>query len=120
MNFDEYQAGAIRTAKIFPDIEANLAHAALGIATEGGEFTTVVKRVAIYNKELTDEMRGHMAEELGDLLWYVALAAHHIGIPMSRMAQHNIDKLKARFPEKYSDADAEARADKGGLDARSS
>lgn len=32
----------------------------------------------------------------------------------------NIEKLRARFPDAYSNAAAEARADKGGLDARQS
>lgn len=120
MDFNQYQVLANRTAKPMPDLAADLAHAALGIATEGGEFTTEVKRAAIYGKPITDEMRAHMAEELGDLLWYVALAAEKLGIPMSAMARDNIEKLRKRFPDAYSDAAAEARADKGGLDARSS
>lgn len=120
MNFNEYEALANRTAKDLNSPAANLAHAALGLSTEVGEFNTVVKRVAIYNKPITDEFRADMAEELGDLLWYVALAAHHLGISMHQMARDNIEKLKRRFPDQYSDAHAEARADKGGLDARSS
>ena len=120
MNFNEYQAAAIRTAKPLPTLAENLAHAALGIATEGGEFTTEVKRAAIYGKQVSDEMRAHMAEELGDLLWYVALAAEHLGVPMHQIARGNIDKLQKRFPEKYSNEAAEARTDKGGLSARAS
>lgn len=120
MDFNQYQVLANRTAKQFPELPMNLTHAALGIATEGGEFTTEVKRAAMYGKEITDEMRAHMAEELGDLLWYVALAAENLGIPMAAMARDNIAKLQKRFPEKYTDAAAEGRADKGGLDARSS
>lgn len=120
MNFDQYQTNAIRTAKMFPDVASNLSHAALGLATESGEFITEVKRVSIYNKPLTDEMRQHMAEELGDLMWYIALAAQHLGISMNEMAEANIDKLRLRFPEKYSDQAAEQRADKNGVDARNS
>lgn len=120
MNLNEYQALAIRTAKALPTLSANLAHAALGIATEAGEFTTEVKRMAIYDKPMTEEMRQHMAEELGDLLWYVALAAEHLQIPMAKICRDNIEKLRTRFPEKYTNDAAEARADKGGADARSS
>jgi NTP pyrophosphatase (non-canonical NTP hydrolase) len=65
-------------------------------------------------------MAAHMAEELGDLLWYIALAAESLGISMADMARGNIDKLQQRYPEKYSNDAAEARADKGGLDARTS
>lgn len=43
-----------------------------------------------------------------------------IEMPLSQVLADNIAKLQARYPEKYSDEAAEARADKGGLDARSS
>jgi NTP pyrophosphatase (non-canonical NTP hydrolase) len=120
MDFNEYQALANRTAKMLPTVAQNLMHAQVGLATETGEFATVVKRIAIYEKPVTDEMLTHMAEELGDTLWYIALAAETLGISMHQMAHDNIAKLQARFPEKYSNAAAEARADKGGADARSS
>jgi NTP pyrophosphatase (non-canonical NTP hydrolase) len=120
MNFNEYQALAMRTAKRFGHEATDLTHASLGLATESGEFITEVKRAAIYDKEITDEIRVHMAEELGDLLWYVALAAETLGISMHQMARDNIAKLQLRFPQSYSNEAAEARADKGGLDARQS
>lgn len=120
MNFNEYQANAIRTAKMFDSIGANLVHAALGLATEAGEFTTEVKRIGIYNRPMTEEMQQHMAEELGDVLWYVALACEHLHISMHQIARENIAKLQKRFPEKYSDQAAEQRADKGGLPASQS
>jgi NTP pyrophosphatase (non-canonical NTP hydrolase) len=120
MNFDEYQVAALRTAKYLGDLPTNLTHAALGIATEGGEFTTIVKRAAIYSKPIGVEERLHMAEELGDLLWYIALAAEHISIPLEEIAERNIGKLRERFPTSYSDHAAEARADKGGLSAQES
>lgn len=115
MEFNEYHSAAIRTAKLFSDLGQDLAHAALGLTTEVGEFTTEVKRISIYRKEMTPEMRAHMLEELGDTLWYIALACEHLGCPMDRIARDNIDKLRKRFPEKYTDQAAEARADKGGL-----
>lgn len=120
MDFNQYHVDAVRTAKLFGNVGQDLAHAALGLATECGEFTTEVKRIAIYNKPLTDEMRAHMLEELGDILWYIALACEHLQVPMDRIARDNIAKLRARFPEKYTDEAAEGRADKGGADARSS
>ena len=120
MNLDHYQELANRTAKVYETTSANLIHAALGIATEGGEFTTEVKRHAIYEKNLTPEMQAHMIEELGDLMWYIALAAHHLETPLSTICRGNINKLFKRYPEKYSDLAAEGRADKDGQDARSS
>ena len=119
-SFHEYQASALRTAKSFGDLPTDLTHAALGIATEGGEFTTIVKRAVIYGKPLTGEDIDHMAEELGDLLWYVALACEHLGVTLSRVAERTIEKLALRYPQSYSDHAAEARADKGGAGPRES
>lgn len=114
MNFSEYQAAAMRTAKNFSHLSTNLTHAALGLATETGEFTTIVKRAAIYNALIGNDEIDHMAEELGDCLWYIALAAEHLGVPLASIAQRNIRKLQQRYPSSYSDEDATARADKAG------
>lgn len=43
-----------------------------------------------------------------------------IGTTGDTVRAENIAKLRKRFPEAYSDAAAEARADKGGVDARNS
>lgn len=208
MKLDDYQALAIRTAKQLPTQLDDLAHAGIGFVTEIGEYASEVKRITIYGKPATDEMRVHMAEEIGDLLWYIALALNKLQITMSdairirqsciahtfdqfqsaagiyhgmtlgqlvrcmardagqflnvldtltsegRMpgtiernqlmtqscwllqwcavaatklemtladiASENIHKLRARYPDTYSDIAAEARADKGGADHRSS
>lgn len=120
MTFHEYQVDALRTAKTFNHLATDLTHASLGLATETGEFTTIVKRAAIYNAPIAEAEINHMVEELGDILWYVALAAEHVGVSLNRIAELNIAKLRRRFPERYSDAAAEARADKNGADARNS
>lgn len=117
MQFNEYQALALRTAAPMPTQSAHLAHACIGMQTESGEFATEVKRMAYYNKPMTEEMRLHMIEEVGDLLWYVALAAEHLGTSLRSIARENIAKLSLRYPDKFSDLHAEARADKAGLPA---
>lgn len=120
MNFTEYQSQANRTAKQLHSVSANLMHAALGLCTETGEFTTEVKRAHIYGKPITTPEISHMVEELGDILWYIALAANALGVPMRRIAEANIAKLQARYPEAYSDVLAEARLDKSGATPRES
>lgn len=119
MNFIEYQAAAFRTAPQQTQIEG-LVHAGEGLFTEGGEYMGEVKRCHQYGKPLTEEMHAHMVEELGDVLWYVALACEHLGVSMNKVASMNIAKLQLRFPDKFSGAAAEARADKGGLGHRES
>ena len=110
MNFKEYQDNAIKTAKA-GDFKFNLTHAAMGLAGEAGEFTDCIKKYAIYGQSL-DSINA--AEELGDVLWFVALACNTLGISMEFIADQNIAKLQKRYPEKYSDQHAELRLDKEG------
>lgn len=109
MHANTYQTLAMRTAKDMGGLKMDLIHASLGISGEAGEFADAVKRHAVYGKEL-DRVNG--LEELGDLLWYVALGCEKLGSTMAEVMQANIDKLALRYPEKYTDAAALARADK--------
>lgn len=191
MNLSEYQTLALRTEAPLPTPLDRMEHAALGLITEIGEIATEVKRMAIYGKPLDDERRAHIAEEVGDVLWYLAIASdsrgenifadfmaglspredqslknavcnlacyagtvasyivwereeagkganHPVGealkgiaeelvdisgkvsISINQIAADNIAKLALRYPDKFSAEAAEARADKGGLDARNS
>ena len=108
MTFSIYQDQAIRTAKL-EGFKFNIGHAALGISGEAGEFADCVKKYLIYNQSLD---RKNAAEELGDLLWYIALACDSLGISMADVATQNIEKLAKRYPEKYTDLHAQQRLDK--------
>ena len=107
-NLNNYQQLADRTAK-HVDFNFDLMHAVMGLAGEAGEFTDAVKKHLVYGKELD---KWNAREELGDLLWFVALAATTLGISLQEVAEENIAKLKLRYPEKYSDEKAAARLDK--------
>lgn len=104
----EYQWKAMRTAKRV-DEKFDLTHAALGLAGEAGEFADAVKKHTVYGRPLD---RGNAIEELGDLLWFVALGCATLGVTMAEVAQQNIDKLKLRYPDKYEDLLAHKRLDK--------
>lgn len=107
--FAEYQIGASRTAK-HQDMTFDLTHAALGLAGEAGEFADCIKKYTVYNKSLD---RANAVEELGDILWFVALACDALDVDMQEVAQMNIDKLRLRYPEYYTDRLATERRDKG-------
>jgi NTP pyrophosphatase (non-canonical NTP hydrolase) len=109
MNLNEYQQLADRTAK-HQDMSFDLMHATLGLAGEVGELTDTVKKYLVYNQTLD---QANVYEELGDILWFVSLACTTIGFSMQDVATDNIEKLKARYPDKYSDTLAKARLDKG-------
>ena len=106
--FNLYQDHAMRTAKEIGDVE-DILHATLGMASEVGEMTSSVKAWLAYGKELDVK---NIVEEMGDTMWFIALMCRRLGISMEQVAVNNIAKLYERYPEKYSDEDALARADK--------
>lgn len=114
ISFLQYQRASMRTARK-EELVAALVHASLGLASEAGEFTSEVKRMSAYSKVMSAEMKAHMLEELGDTLWYIALACDALGADMGTVAFENVNKLRKRFPDKFTNDAAEARADKGGL-----
>lgn len=105
-------------AKSMGSIEADLHHMATGCATEAGEFLSTTKKLWVYgqtldtlNKEGVNN-QANIAEELGDLLFYVQGACNLLGYTMQELMMWNMEKLVKRYPEGYSDAAALARADK--------
>lgn len=96
-----------------------LTHASFGIQTESGEVADIVKKGIFYGKEMdpltgefTEKAKAHMKEELGDLLWYIAIACDVLDVEIGQVMAENIDKLKKRYPDKFTDEAAIARADK--------
>lgn len=110
MTKEEYMALAMRSAKHMGSVRENLIHAALGLASDSGEFVDAVKKCCIYNKPLDEE---NCLEELGDILWFVCLAAQTLDITLEEIMENNIHKLLKRYPEGYSDLRAVSRLDKG-------
>ncbi|MDO9103330.1 MAG: nucleoside triphosphate pyrophosphohydrolase family protein [Methylovulum sp.] len=107
-NMNEYQSAAMRTAKRI-NLEYDLNHAALGLAGEAGEFADCIKRHTIYGKPL-DKINA--VEEIGDLLWFCALACETLGVTLSQAAEQNLYKLSLRYPDMYTDELAAQRLDK--------
>lgn len=93
---------------------------ALALSTASGAFTTEVKRMARYGKEMTPEMAAHMVEEIGNVIASIHRACRPLGTTLESIAAGNVAKLRKRFPEGFTNEAAEARADKGGADARTS
>jgi len=80
-----------------------LLHAGMGMCTEAGEFLDMLKKHIFYGKRLDYP---NAVEELGDEEWYIALAIDEIRTTMKEVLTINIEKLKRRYPEKFSEADA--------------
>lgn len=108
MNLYEYQSLAMRTAKDLPRDRAIL-HMIVGLADELGELSSAIKQSEIYGKPMDI---ANLSEEIGDLLWRVAYAAHVFGFSLETIARMNIEKLATRYPDGYTDFHASARLDK--------
>ena len=88
----------------------DLLHAALGLCTEAGELADPIKKAMFYGKPLDIQ---NLKEEAGDLLWYIAAPlCRALNCTLEELAQANADKLRRRYPEKFTEAAAIARADK--------
>jgi NTP pyrophosphatase (non-canonical NTP hydrolase) len=73
--------------------------AALGMTSEAGEFTEVVKKIIFQGKPYNEDNIFHMKRELGDIMWYVAQACMALDISIEEILQMNYEKLSARYPE---------------------
>lgn len=90
--------------------KGKLLHAAIGLAGESGELIDTVKKHLIYGKELDVE---NAKEELGDILFFAAMAANALGVSLEEIAESNFAKLSKRYPNgTFSREDAIQRLDK--------
>jgi NTP pyrophosphatase (non-canonical NTP hydrolase) len=96
MDFKEYTENMKRTAGSLGLNNENLCWSAMGLSGEAGEVTDYLKKVVFHSHELNKEK---VAEELGDVLWYLAATAELIGYDLEDIAIMNIEKLKKRYPE---------------------
>jgi NTP pyrophosphatase (non-canonical NTP hydrolase) len=115
MNTFDYVKNAVKTeSQDFEKISSRISnpgnirllHGGIGLATEAGEFLDALKKHIYYGKELD---RVNLAEELGDLFWYCAIIADELNVPFASIMEKNINKLKARYGEKFSEEKAEKR-----------
>lgn len=88
------------------DKVVDLQHAAMGMVTEAAEFTDMLKKSIFYGKPLD---KVNLKEEIGDLLWYAALALRALDSDFESVMERNIEKLKARYPLKFTEENAVCR-----------
>lgn len=100
MTINEYQTAALRTAQTEELAHIELVmNASLGLCGESGEVADIVKKFRFQGHDLDFE---HIAKELGDVAWYLAVGAYAIGYDLETILQMNVDKLKARYPDGFS------------------
>lgn len=107
MNLNTYQEQAAQFA-----INTDLNHMVFGLVEEAGEAAGLLKRYhrgdekyqnlnVIEGDKITATflnplLRYSLEKELGDVLWYVAMTAHRLGLTLEQVATTNIHKLTDR------------------------
>jgi NTP pyrophosphatase (non-canonical NTP hydrolase) len=95
MQLDAYQEAARRTA-IYED-RHKVIYPALGLASEAGEVAGKVKKTLRDRGGAFDaEQIEALKDELGDVLWYVAVLAADLGLSLDAIAEGNVAKLASR------------------------
>ena len=88
-----------------PDLNISLLMTAgIGLASEGGEFNEIVKKMVFQGKPFNEENRFHMKRELGDIIWYWINACRALGYDPNEVIAENVKKLEARYPGGSFDA----------------
>lgn len=78
---------------------SRLLTAALGISSEAGEFTEVVKKIIFQGKPYNEDNIFHLKREIGDIFWYIAQACMALDTNFEEILEMNYEKLSARYPE---------------------
>lgn len=112
MYMNDYQTAARKTA-----MGNSLDHFVMGLAEEAGEVAGVMKRFhrgdekyggqtivkdgkLVISTDLSDDAKHKLMDEIGDVLWYIAMIADELEVPLEFVAQHNINKLADRAKRK--------------------
>lgn len=96
---NEYQAAALRTINPALDMMQHLTNGIMGLNGESGECIDLLKKHLFQGHTNLD--KEHLAKELGDVAWYLAVASWALGYDLETICTMNIQKLEARYPEKF-------------------
>ena len=105
MTINEYQIEALRTengmnkdTSVISPQSFRLLNGLMGLNGEAGEALDILKKHLFQGHDLDVN---HLALELGDCAWYLAVAADAIGYDLEKIFVMNRAKLRARYPEGF-------------------
>ena len=108
MKFEEYRKLSARTMPSELNEEETLTNMCMGLAGESGELIDHIKKVCFHGHPID---KVYIGKELGDILWYVAGLATTLEINLDDVAQGNVDKLRARYPDGFSQEASKNRSE---------
>lgn len=111
MTANEYQNAALCTEPEDlreAEVTTRLSNGLMGLNGEAGEAIDILKKHLFQGHDLDTE---HLAKELGDVAWYLAVSAAAIDYSLEDIFRMNIEKLKARYPDNRFDVVRSANRD---------
>lgn len=97
MDLDEYQNAANRTDQKPGTEEDALVFPLLGLASEVGSLLNQYKK-RVRDGEAHELFSARVADELGDVLWYVSNLSKKLGFNLSDIAAQNLRRTGERWP----------------------
>lgn len=110
MDFKEYQKRALKTA-LYPE-KNRIIYPAMGLGNEAGEVQGKIKkwlRGDDGDGAMSEERKSALKDELGDVLWYIAVLAGDLGHDLEDIAKLNLEKLKSRKERGVLNGDGDKR-----------
>lgn len=107
MTINEYQKAAYRTANQSLTDSQQLQNGLMGLNGESGECIDILKKHLFQGHDLD---KYHIAKELGDVAWYLAVSAQALGFDFETILQMNVEKLKARYPNGFDAGHSQHRS----------
>jgi NTP pyrophosphatase (non-canonical NTP hydrolase) len=80
-----------------------LTNASMGLAGESGEFLDQIKKHLFHGHVLDREKA---TKELGDIRYYLEIAAYLLGTTVEEIEQQNTEKLNKRYPNGFNKEDS--------------
>lgn len=95
MEFNEYVKLCKRTLSMNGELANDVElHSAIGLSTEANELLDAYKKARFYGRELNTQ---NIKEEIGDILWYLAILCDKLDYSFDKAMIDNIAKLEKRY-----------------------
>lgn len=100
MNANDFQRACLRTEPPLAKISdvTRLENGLMGLNGEAGEAVDILKKFLFQGHDID---RVHLAKELGDVAWYLAVTADALGYDLETIFDMNVKKLNERYPNGF-------------------
>lgn len=100
LSANDYQKLALKFEQGMSQDYPRIVMGLMGLNGEAGEAIDILKKHLFHFHELD---KYHLARELGDVAWYLAVSADAIGYSLEENFEMNLNKLSKRYPEGHFD-----------------